>query len=100
MPSSETLQATCVIFGLIGGYLAGTQPGDAGWRWFSYHPFFMTLGFVGLMGTACHRKKLGGYANTKVCCVALDQIYSIIYIIYKYSCCVPNHVFLGGFIEF
>ena len=85
MLSSESFQASCVLFGLIGGYLAGTQPGDAGWRWFSYHPFFMTLGFVGLMGSACHKKKLGGYMNTKVSgLLRVTDDTGIIYLLYRF----------------
>ena len=55
-----------VIFTFVQGYLAGVQPSGEGWRYFSWHPFLMTGGFVGLMGIAAVTKKLGGYTNTKV----------------------------------
>mmetsp|Transcript_30153 Transcript_30153/g.61503 ORF Transcript_30153/g.61503 Transcript_30153/m.61503 type:complete len:200 (-) Transcript_30153:180-779(-) len=71
MKPSSTTYATVVgvlsAFSLFGGYFAATQPTGAGWREpFSYHPLLMTVGFVGLMGTAAITKKLGGYTNTKI----------------------------------
>ena len=49
-----------------GGFLAGTQPKDAGWRFFSWHPLLMSTGMIGLAGIGAITKKLGGYTNTKV----------------------------------
>merc|ERR1719276_290536 len=54
----------CFSIGL--GIITGFQPAGEGWRLFSWHPLLMTLGFVGLMGTATVTKKLGGYTNTKI----------------------------------
>jgi len=53
------------IFALSAGYMAATQPSGAGWRFFSYHPMLMTLGWILCMGNASLVKKLGGYSNTK-----------------------------------
>ena len=60
------LLVVLIVFSLRGGYMAATQPPDAGWRFFSWHPFLMTLGMVGLAGIGSVTKKLGGYTNTKV----------------------------------
>ena len=69
-PSSQAYTALIgafSLFSLIGGYFAATQPIGAGWRApFSYHPFLMILGFVGLMGSGAVTKKMGGYSNTKM----------------------------------
>lgn len=46
--------------------MAAVQPSGAGWRDFSWHPFLMTSGFVGMFGIAAVTKKRGGYTNTKV----------------------------------
>lgn len=46
--------------------MAGHQPVGAGWRLFSWHPFLMMVGMIGLMGSGAMIKKLGGYTNTKV----------------------------------
>ena len=46
--------------------MAAVQPSGAGWREFSWHPFLMTSGFVGMFGAATMTKKRGGYTNTKV----------------------------------
>lgn len=54
------------VFAVVAGVIAGYQPQDAGWRFFSYHPLLMTVGFVGMMGNAVLVKKLGGYKNTKL----------------------------------
>eukprot|EP01083_Nonionella_stella_P133024 404463_1 len=58
--------AFTLLFALLGGYNAAVQPAGAGWRFFSYHPFLMVFGFVGMMGSSALTKKLGGYANTKL----------------------------------
>lgn len=47
------------------GYTAGIQPSGE-WRYFSWHPFLMTTGMVGLSGIGAVTKKMGGYTNTKV----------------------------------
>jgi hypothetical protein len=54
-----------VVFSLLAGYNAGIQPTGV-WRFFSWHPFLMTCGMVGLAGIGAITKKLGGYTNTKV----------------------------------
>jgi len=59
-----TLVLVLTAFGLGGGYLAGIQPAGQ-WRYFSWHPFLMTLGMVGFAGVATVTKKMGGYVNTK-----------------------------------
>jgi hypothetical protein len=69
MPSSQryqTLVGTFVLYALIVGYTVAVQPSGAGWRFFSWHPFLMILGFVAMMGTSAVTKKLGGYKNTKL----------------------------------
>lgn len=45
--------------------MAGIQP-TGKWRFFSWHPFLMTIGMIGVMGISAATKKLGGYTNTKV----------------------------------
>jgi hypothetical protein len=60
------LVAVFAVFSIVMGYIAATQPKGKGWRFFSYHPLFMTISFVGLMGSAAVTKKLGGYTNTKI----------------------------------
>lgn len=54
------------VFAMFVGYLASTQPTGAGWRFFSWHPFLMIVGFMGMMGSSAAIKKLGGYSNTKM----------------------------------
>jgi len=54
------------VFSLGCGSMAATQPPGAGWRFFSWHPFLMTCGMVGLFGAAIMTKKRGGYFHTKV----------------------------------
>eukprot|EP00565_Helicotheca_tamesis_P009630 CAMPEP_0185729780 /NCGR_PEP_ID=MMETSP1171-20130828/7238_1 /TAXON_ID=374046 /ORGANISM="Helicotheca tamensis, Strain CCMP826" /LENGTH=187 /DNA_ID=CAMNT_0028398695 /DNA_START=105 /DNA_END=668 /DNA_ORIENTATION=- len=62
-----TITLLCVvIFSLASGYMAATRPEGAGWRYFSYHPFLMISGFVGMMTSSAITKKLGGYTNTKL----------------------------------
>mmetsp|Transcript_7519 Transcript_7519/g.12532 ORF Transcript_7519/g.12532 Transcript_7519/m.12532 type:complete len:202 (-) Transcript_7519:179-784(-) len=55
-----------LMYSLVGGFLAGSQPNGAGWRLFSWHPFLMMVGMIGLMGAGAMIKKLGGYTNTKL----------------------------------
>ena len=57
--------ASFLAFSVGMGYMAGIQPINE-WRFFSWHPFLMTTGMVGLAGTGAVTKKLGGYENTKV----------------------------------
>ena len=61
----KNLVAAFLAFTAIMGYMAATSGG--GWSFFSYHPFLMVTGFIGMMGSAAVTKKLGGYTNTKVC---------------------------------
>ncbi len=65
----KTLIGALFAFTVIVGLTVATQPSGAGWRFFSWHPFLMVSGFIGMMGSAAITKKLGGYANTKVCYV-------------------------------
>jgi len=45
-----SLVAALSLYALAGGYYAGIQPANQ-WRYFSWHPFLMTLGMVGFAGT-------------------------------------------------
>lgn len=59
--------ATIITYALIESITVGfLPPGAGGWRLFSWHPFLMILGVIGMMGVALHTKKLGGYRNTKI----------------------------------
>lgn len=40
---------TAPWFAAVAGFMAGLQPAGVEWRWFSFHPLLMTLGFVGMM---------------------------------------------------
>ncbi len=76
----KALVGAFVAFTLIVGYTAATQPSGAGWRFFSWHPFLMVSGFIGMMGSSAITKKLGGYTNTKVSrmiLIFLQFVYSI-----------------------
>jgi len=53
----KVLVTLFAAFSIIMGYIAATH--KKGWRFFSYHPLFMTLSFVGLMGSGAVYKKLG-----------------------------------------
>lgn len=59
------LLAVFITYSIVAGYNAGLQP-IGKWRYFSWHPFLMTFGMVGLSGISAITKKLGGYTNTKV----------------------------------
>lgn len=61
-----SLVGALFLFSGIVGYMVAIQPMGE-WRFFSWHPFLMTLGMVGFMGVGAVTKKLGGYDNTKVC---------------------------------
>lgn len=63
-PSAKNLMITCVVIGLALGVIAGYQPTNE-WRFFSWHPFLMSLSFIGLMPLSAVIKKQGGYTNTK-----------------------------------
>lgn len=75
-----------LLYSIVIGRLIATQPSST-WSFFSWHPFLMTSGFVGLMGVAAVTKKLGGYANTKyhgyLSCAGLLLAFGGIYVIYK-----------------
>jgi hypothetical protein len=60
-----TVVTALAVFSIGMGYTAGIQPVSQ-WRFFSWHPFLMTCGMVGLAGIGAVTKKLGGYENTKV----------------------------------
>eukprot|EP01083_Nonionella_stella_P133025 404465_1 len=79
--------AFTLLFALLGGYNAAVQPAGAGWRFFSYHPFLMVFGFVGMMGSSALTKKLGGYANTKLHGIlassGLVMAFAGLYVIYR-----------------
>mmetsp|Transcript_15108 Transcript_15108/g.19749 ORF Transcript_15108/g.19749 Transcript_15108/m.19749 type:complete len:191 (+) Transcript_15108:105-677(+) len=57
---------TAPWFAAIAGFMSGLQPAGVEWRWFSFHPLLMTMGFVGMMANGIMVKKLGGYVNTKI----------------------------------
>jgi hypothetical protein len=61
----KILIASFALFGIGGAYFAAIQPRGE-WRSFSWHPFLMVLGLVGLSGASAVTKKLGGYQNTKL----------------------------------
>jgi hypothetical protein len=54
-----------LVVALGGGHFAATAP-NGEWRFFSWHPFLMNVGMVGLAGIGAVTKKKGGYQNTKV----------------------------------
>lgn len=60
------LFSVLMLSSLGGGYLAALQPSGTGWRFFSWHPFLMSVGMIGFGGIGAITKKLGGYKNTKV----------------------------------
>mmetsp|Transcript_12053 Transcript_12053/g.14945 ORF Transcript_12053/g.14945 Transcript_12053/m.14945 type:complete len:223 (-) Transcript_12053:1626-2294(-) len=62
----KILVAAFLLYSTIVGYIVAVQPAGSGWRYFSWHPFLMVLGFIGMTGTAAVTKKLGGYKNTKL----------------------------------
>jgi hypothetical protein len=60
------LVATFLAYSIGVGYYVSTRP-HGKWRSpFSYHPFLMTVGMIGMMGIGAITKKLGGYTNTKM----------------------------------
>lgn len=62
----KILSVSFALYTLIVGRMISTQPEGAKWSFFSWHPFLMVTGFIGLMGISAVTKKLGGYANTKL----------------------------------
>lgn len=75
------------IFTFLAGYIVATQPSGAGWRFFSWHPFLMVFGFIGMMGSAAIIKKKGGYSNTKthgiISSLGLLTSFAGLYVIYE-----------------
>lgn len=65
MQQFYALVVVFVLYGIGFGYYAGIQP-IMEWRFFSWHPFLMTLGMITLPGVASVTKKMGGYTNTKM----------------------------------
>ena len=59
-----SLVGVLYLFSGIIGYMVAIKP-TGEWRFFSWHPFLMTMGMVGFMGVGAVTKKLGGYDNTK-----------------------------------
>merc|ERR1740133_751168 len=60
------LVATFLAYSMGVGYYVSTRPRGK-WRSpFSYHPFLMTVGMIGMMGIGAITKKLGGFTNTKL----------------------------------
>lgn len=62
----RALSVAFAFYTIIVGRMVSTQPQGAKWSFFSWHPFLMVTGFVGLMGIGAVTKKLGGYSNTKL----------------------------------
>ena len=62
----QALVASFILYSLGVGYWVAIKPDGSGWRLFSWHPFLMVCGFVGMFGIGAVTKKLGGYTNTKV----------------------------------
>jgi hypothetical protein len=62
----KILSVAFALYTLIVGRMISTQPEGAKWSFFSWHPFLMVTGFIGLMGISSVTKKLGGYTNTKL----------------------------------
>ena len=81
-----SLVGALATFALVGGYFAGIEP-EGQWRYFSWHPFLMTCGMVGVAGISAITKKRGGYANTKMHGImgwaSIMLSFSGIYVIYQ-----------------
>lgn len=60
------LVATFLAYSIGVGYYVSTRPNGKWKSPFSYHPFLMTVGMIGMMGIGAITKKLGGYTNTKM----------------------------------
>jgi len=78
------LVAAFIAFSTIFGYLVASQ---SGWSFFSWHPFLMITGFIGMLGSSAIIKKRGGYANTKLHAIlsstGLMMAFGGLYVIYK-----------------
>ena len=62
----NSLCGPLAVYGILAGYIGATYGLQAGWTWFSWHPFMMMVGFVVFAGNAVLLKKIGGYENTKM----------------------------------
>ena len=86
-PKYNALVGAFALFAIVVGYTVSVQPSGAGWRFFSWHPFLMILGFVAMMGTSAVTKKLGGYKNTKthgiLASSGLIMAFGGLYVIYR-----------------
>jgi hypothetical protein len=58
----QILQTPLIAHGLLFGVYIGWVKKE--YAWFSWHPFFMLVGFVILAGNAALIKKIGGRVNT------------------------------------
>jgi len=78
------LLAAFIAFFIIFGYIVASL---SGWSFFSWHPFLMITGFIGILGSSAIIKKQGGYANTKVHAIlsstGLMMAFGGLYAIYK-----------------
>ena len=78
------LVAAFIAFSIILGYFAASL---SGWSFFSWHPFLMITGFIGILGSSAIIKKQGGYTNTKLHAIlsstGLMMAFGGLYVIYK-----------------
>ncbi len=85
----NSLVGAYILYTLIVGYTVAVQPSGAGWRFFSWHPFLMVTGFIGMMGISAITKKLGGYKNTKIhgmlASGGLGSAFGGLYVIYRHK---------------
>jgi len=54
-----------IMYGIIFGFYIGYVKTHGKYLWFSWHPFFMMLSYIGLSSNAALIKKIGGYENTR-----------------------------------
>lgn len=59
-----SLKWPVIAYGLFAAGYTAYLPGKI--IWYSFHPFFMIIGFVPLLINAVLLKKIGGYDNTKL----------------------------------
>mmetsp|Transcript_15109 Transcript_15109/g.19752 ORF Transcript_15109/g.19752 Transcript_15109/m.19752 type:complete len:93 (+) Transcript_15109:105-383(+) len=64
---------TAPWFAAIAGFMSGLQPAGVEWRWFSFHPLLMTMGFVGMMANGIMVKKTGWLCKYKNSCKAFAR---------------------------
>ena len=57
---------TAPWFAAIAGFMSGLQPAGVEWRWFSFHPLLMTMGFVGMMVSLV---SIFNWMFLKICCI-------------------------------